>query len=57
MTVHAMVQVQLFGQDVLEYYGLDGYSTWEFVAYEILFFIGFFILCWFALAFKKHQKR
>jgi hypothetical protein len=51
------VQVQLFGQDVLQYYGLDGYSTWEFIAYEIIFFIGFFCLCWFALVFKKHQKR
>lgn len=50
-------QVQIFGQDVLDYYGLKGYSSWEFVAYEILFFIGFFALCWFALAFKKHQKR
>ncbi|DBA95854.1 hypothetical protein WJX77_006274 [Trebouxia sp. C0004] len=49
--------VQLFGQDVLEYYGLDGYSTWEFIAYEIVFFFGFFCLCWFALVFKKHQKR
>lgn len=49
--------VELFGQDVLEYYGLDGYTAWEFIAYEIIFFIGFFVLCWLALAFKKHQKR
>lgn len=49
--------VQIFGQDVLEYYSLDGYSVWEFIAYEIIFFIGFFGLCWFALSFIKHQKR
>ena len=52
-----VLQVELFGQDVLEYYGLDGYTAWEFIAYEIIFFIGFFVLCWLALALKKHQKR
>lgn len=51
------IQVELFGQNVLEYYGLDGYSAWEFFGYEVLFFIGFFFLCWLALALKKHQKR
>ena len=56
-SVEMCVQVQVFGQDVLDYYSLSGYSSWEFVAYELLFFIGFFVLCWFALAFKKHQKR
>lgn len=55
--VFAILQVQIFGQDVLEYYSLDGYSVWEFIAYEIIFFIGFFGLCWFALSFIKHQKR
>ena len=54
---HDGLQVQLFGQDVLEYYSLDGYSTWEFIAYEVIFFIGFFCMCWLTLAFKKHHKR
>ncbi len=49
--------VPLFGVPVLDYYGLGGYSAWEFLGYECIFFFGIFGLTWLALTYKKHVKR
>lgn len=49
--------VSVFGESVLSYYGLSGYSEWEFLGYETLFFIGIFFATWAALEFKRHVKR
>ncbi|KAK9804269.1 hypothetical protein WJX72_004137 [[Myrmecia] bisecta] len=49
--------VQIFGQEVLAYFSLDGISSWAYTGYCSLFFVAFFLLAWLALAFKKHQNR
>jgi ATP-binding cassette, subfamily G (WHITE), member 2 len=45
------------GIEVLEFYSLSGVDKWAQLGYESLFFVGFFVLAWAALAFIKHQKR
>ncbi|KAK9904696.1 hypothetical protein WJX75_000743 [Coccomyxa subellipsoidea] len=47
----------LEGLTVLEFYGLEKQNKWAQLGYESLFFIGFTILAWAALAFVSHQKR
>ena len=43
----------------LEYYGLPqhGLTKWEYLGIELLFFVMFFVLAWYLLAFKQHSKR
>jgi ATP-binding cassette, subfamily G (WHITE), member 2 len=50
-------EIQLQGTEILEYYGLDGYSRWEMIGYVLLFAITFFFLTWAALQFKRLAKR
>jgi hypothetical protein len=44
-------------QEILRYYGLDGYTAWEMLGYECLFFVAFFAAAWAALQFKRMSKR
>ena len=45
------------GFPIIEYFGFDGYSKWELLGYEFLFFIAFFFMAWAALQWKQLSKR
>jgi ATP-binding cassette, subfamily G (WHITE), member 2 len=49
--------ITINGQEILEYYGLDGFTAWEMLGYEAIFVIVFFVLAWLALQFKTIAKR
>ena len=59
MMVDLHVRFPGAGAQFLQYYGLPqhGLSKWEYLGVELLFFIMFFLLAWYMLAFKKHGKR
>lgn len=47
----------LGGVEVLQFYDLRGVNKWVQIGYECIFFAGFYVLAWAALAFFRHQKR
>jgi hypothetical protein len=49
--------VGMLAFQVLAFYDLEGMNKWSQLLYEFLFFIGFFVLAWAALALKRHQRR
>lgn len=49
--------VEVNGVEILKYYGLDGYTAWEMMGYELLFFFAFFFMAWAALQFTRLSKR
>ena len=52
------VEANAFGdQPVLQYYNLQGKSTWAFMGYEAIFFVVFCMLAWMGLLFVKWQRR
>lgn len=44
--------VTINGEPILSYYGLEDYTAWEMLGYEVLFFIVFFAAAWAALQFS-----
>ena len=51
--------VEIFGEDILAYYSLDGTSEWAFLAYEALSFVAFVGIAYQGLVFtlRLHQRR
>lgn len=47
----------LNGVTILEYYDLDSINPWVWLTIEFAFIVVFFVGCWAALAFIKHQRR
>jgi ATP-binding cassette, subfamily G (WHITE), member 2 len=49
--------VEINGEEILKYYGLDGYTAWQMMGFELLFFVAFFFMAWGALQFTRLSKR
>ena len=51
--------IDIFGEDILAYYSLDGISEWAFLGYEALSFLAYAGIAYLGLVFtlRLHQKR
>jgi ATP-binding cassette, subfamily G (WHITE), member 2 len=45
------------GQEILDFYALDGFTAWGMLGYETIFVFVFFSLAWLALQFKTTCSR
>ncbi|CAL5220625.1 g2668 [Coccomyxa viridis] len=45
------------GIEILQFYDLRGKKKWDYVGFETVFIVVFFVWAWLALAFIRHQKR
>jgi hypothetical protein len=52
-----LTPVEINDVEILKYYSLNGYTTWEMMGYESLFFFTFFFMAWAALQFTRLSKR
>jgi ATP-binding cassette, subfamily G (WHITE), member 2 len=50
-------EIMIGNQPILKYYGLEKYTAWEMLGYEVIFFVVFFAAAWAALQFKRLSKR
>jgi ATP-binding cassette, subfamily G (WHITE), member 2 len=50
-------EITIGGKPILKYYGLEDYTEWEMLGYELLFFFVFFAAAWAALQFMRLSKR
>lgn len=51
--------IDIFGEDILAYYSLDGISEWAFLGYEALSFVVYAATAYLGLVYttRLHQRR